>query len=263
MTQLVLEQAQRPIELTNRDKIRYDRQMRITGFGIEGQRKLKNARVLVAGAGGLGCPIAIYLAVAGIGHIRIVDKETIELSNLNRQILHWDKDVNRLKTGSAEEKLRAINPDINVEALKTEITESTVPSLAKDADIIVDGMDNFLTRFILNKAAVELGVPFIHGSIYGLEGRATTVIPRKTPCLQCIFPEAPPREVFPVIGVTPALIAVVEATEVIKCITGIGRLLENRLLLYDGESLTFREIPVFKDPRCPTCGTSQRGEKTT
>ncbi len=241
-------------ELTKRDKIRYDRQIKMPGVGFEGQKKLKNSRIFIAGGGGLGSPISIYLTVAGVGHITIVDKDKAELSNLNRQILHWDKDIDRAKTDSAKEKLSSINPDIEVDTFATEIDESNVLDLVKDSSIILDAMDNFPTRFILNKAALKLKIPFIHGGVWGLEGRATTIIPYKTACLRCIFRESPPKEVFPVIGVTPGVIGIIEATEAIKYLTGFGELLENRLLVFDGELLKFNEIIIARDPECPDCG---------
>ncbi len=241
-------------ELTEQDKVRYDRQIKMPGIGLEGQKKLKNSKVFVAGAGGLGSPISIYLAVAGVGHITIVDKDKVDLSNLNRQILHWDKDTNRIKADSAKEKLSAINPDIEVEALAVEINEGSVLDLVKDSSIILDAMDNFPTRFVLNKAALKFKVPFIHGGVWGLEGRATTILPYKTACLRCIFRESPPKGVFPVIGVAPGVIGIIEATEAIKYITGFGKLLENRLLVFDGELLKFHEIRIARDPDCPECG---------
>jgi adenylyltransferase/sulfurtransferase len=241
-------------ELSERDKIRYDRQIKIKGINVEGQLKLKNSKAFVAGAGGLGSPISIYLAVAGIGHITIIDKGKAELSNLNRQILHWDKDANRIKTESAKEKLSAINPDIEIETISAEIDDENVLDLIKDSSIILDAMDNFPTRFLLNKAALNLRIPFIHGGVWGLEGRVTTIIPYKTPCLRCITREVPPKEVFPVIGVTPGIIGIIEATEAIKYLAGFGELLENRLLVFDGELLKFHEIEIAKDPECPECG---------
>jgi len=243
--------------LTQREMERYDRQIMISNLGLEGQRRLKASRVFLAGAGGLGCPIAVYLAVAGVGTLEIVDKDTIELSNLNRQVLHWDEDIGKRKTESIQEKLRRINPDINVEATCIEINEGNFLEMIEGSDIIVDAMDNFPTRYLLNKAAVKLNIPLIHGGIWGFEGRATTIIPFKTACLSCIIPEAPPSETFPVIGVSPGLIALIEATEAIKYLTGIGRLLENRLLIYDGELMKFIEIELSRRPDCPVCGGKQ------
>ncbi len=242
------------VKLTQREMERYDRQIMIPGLGLEGQRRLKSSKVFLAGAGGLGCPIAVYLSVAGVGTLRIVDKDTVELSNLNRQVLHWDDDIGKMKAESIQEKLRRINPDIEVEADCVEIDEENFLEMIEGSDVIVDAMDNFPTRYLLNKAAVKLNIPFVHGGIWGLEGRATTIIPFKTACLSCVIPEAPPSETFPVIGVSPGLIAMIEATETIKYLTGIGSLLENRLLIYDGELMKFTEIELSRRPDCPVCG---------
>ncbi|MDI6639625.1 MAG: HesA/MoeB/ThiF family protein [Methanocellales archaeon] len=246
------------VKLTDSDKKRYDRQMMISGFGEEGQRKLKRSRVFIAGAGGLGSTSSVFLAVAGVGHLKIVDDDRIELSNLNRQILHWNRDIGRAKVDSTKEKLSQINPDVAVEVVKTTMTESNVFDLVEGSNVIVDGMDNFPTRYLLNRVAVEKKILFVHGSIYGLEGRATTIIPGRTACLRCIFPESPPPTRFPVLGATPGVIAVIQATEVIKYLTGIGRLLANRLLIYDGESMKFEEISVRRNPDCPDCSDIQK-----
>jgi len=240
-------------ELTERDKERYHRQIIIQDWGDEGQKKLKETKAFIAGAGGLGSPASIYLAVGGIGHINIVDKDVPELSNLNRQILHTEADIGRPKAESAEESLKALNPDITIEAVRDTITEDNVLGLVDDSDIIIDCMDNFPTRYILNKAAIELGIPFVHGSIWGIEGRTTFIIPRETPCLRCIFPDAPPAEVFPVLGAAPGVIGSIQATEALKYFTGVGRLLTDRLLIYDGERTEFSEIKVNKDSNCKDC----------
>jgi adenylyltransferase/sulfurtransferase len=242
------------VELSERERIRYDRQLMMPELGERGQKRLKRSKVLVAGAGGLGSPISIYLAVAGVGRIRIVDKDKVELSNLNRQILLWDEDVGRPKVEVASEKLKRLNPDVEIEALEEEITRDNVIDLAREVNVIVDAMDNFPTRFILNEAAVKLRIPLVHGAIYGLEGRATTIIPGETACLRCIYREPPPREVFPVMGVAPALIGIIEATETIKCLANFGELLKNRLLVYDGEDMSFKEVIVSRNPNCPVCG---------
>ncbi|MEW6104435.1 MAG: HesA/MoeB/ThiF family protein [bacterium] len=238
--------------LTNSEKIRYTRQILL--FKEENQIKLKGAKIFVAGVGGLGCPASMYLAVAGIGKIKIIDKDRVDLSNLNRQVLHWEKDINKAKVSSAIEKLKSINPDIEIEAIDGEITEENAISLINGCDGIFDAMDNFETRFILNKVALDLKIPLFHGSIYGLEGRATTIIPGRTVCLNCIFREAPPKETFPVIGTTPGLIAMIQATEVIKYFTSLGKLLENRYFIYNGIDMTFRELKLKKDPDCLVCG---------
>jgi len=225
------------------------------GVGEMGQEKLKQAKVFIAGAGGLGSPVAIYLAVAGVGQIRIVDRDVVELSNLNRQILHWDKDIARGKAESAGEKLQQMNSDIKIEVIAESITEDNILKLVGDCQLIVDAMDNFPTRYLLNKAALKREIPLFHGSVYGLDGMASTIIPGETACFRCMFPEPPPAATFPVVGVTPGIIGCIQATEVIKHIVGIGELLKNRLLVWDGLSTKFRELTVNKDPLCRDCGS--------
>jgi molybdopterin-synthase adenylyltransferase len=241
-------------ELTDYDLKRYDRQMLIRGFGEEGQRKLKGATAFVAGCGGLGSPIATYLAAAGVGTLVIADMDIVDLSNLNRQILHWDRNIGEDKVKSAYEKLVQINPSINVVPFLGRIDENNVLELTKGSDIIMDAMDNFETRYLLNRAALYHKIPMIHGSIWGLEGRVTTLVPGKTPCLECIFPKAPPKEVFPVLGATPGVIGTIQVTEAIKVLAGIGTTLENRLLVYDGEYMEFHEIRIEPNPECMACG---------
>ena len=238
--------------LTSKESGRYNRQIRI--FGEEGQGKLKNTKVFIAGAGGLGSPISIYLAIAGVGKIRMVDNDVVELSNLNRQILHWDKDIGKRKPESAEKKLKEINPDVEIEVISETLAETNALELVNNADLIIDAMDNFPTRYLLNRAALAKNIPFFHGAIYGFEGQVTTIIPGKTACLRCIFPKAPQPETFPVIGVTPGVIGLIQATEVIKYITGIGELLSGRLLLWDGLNSSFEEIAVERNPECADCG---------
>ena len=240
--------------LTQTELDRYARQIMMPGFGEAGQEKLKAAKVFIAGAGGLGSPISIYLANAGIGTIRIVDQDTIELSNLNRQILHWPKDVGRVKVDSAREKLSAMNPDMKLEAIRETMDESNIYHLTEGFDIIVDAMDNITTRYSLNRAAFKHNIPFVHGAIYGLEGRVMTVIPGKSACLGCIYKGVPPKAKFPVLGVTPAVIGCIQATEVIKYLTGIGDLLLNRMLVYDGLSMKFMELKIERNPSCIFCG---------
>ena len=240
--------------LTKDELTRYDRQIMLKGLGEEGQEKLKKARVFVAGAGGLGSPISIYLAVAGVGNIRIVDHDTVELSNLNRQIMHGDGDIGKRKTDSAMQKLKGLNKDINVEAISETITEDNVAELAGDCDLIVDAMDNLPTRYVLNRAAITKNIPFFHGAVYGFEGRAMTVIPGKTACLWCIYQGRVTQGKFPVIGVAPAVIGCLQATEVIKYLTGLGELLTGKLLMYDGLNLEFTRLDVKRDPKCKHCG---------
>lgn len=238
-------------ELTQRELVRYDRQLMM--LGKEGQLKLKRASVLIAGIGGLGSPIALYLAAAGIGRLILVDKDVVELSNLNRQVLFESKDIGKPKVLVVQQRLQAFNPEVEVDAVKSEMTPENAFELAEEADILVDGSDNFQMRYALNEAAIRHRLPFIHGAIYGMEGRATTIIPGETACLRCIYPEAPPPEKFPVIGTTPALIGMVQATEVLKLVAERGELLKNRMLIYDGETMEFSEISLKRDPKCPTC----------
>ncbi len=243
--------------LTEDELTRYDRQIMLKGIGKDGQEKLKKARVFVAGAGGLGSPISIYLAVAGVGTIRLVDHDTVELSNLNRQILHVNGDIGERKIDSAVQKLENLNKDVTVEAVAETITEENVSRLVGDCDLIVDAMDNLPTRYVLNRAAIEKNIPFFHGAVYGFEGRATTIIPGKTACLWCIYQGRITEGKFPVIGVAPAVIGCLQATEVIKYITGIGELLTDQLLIYDGLNLEFTKLEVKRDPNCQHCGHLQ------
>lgn len=240
--------------LTDRERTRYDRQIMIPEIGEEGQERLKQASLFVAGAGGLGSPIAIYLAAAGIGRIRMVDHDRAELSNLNRQVLHWEEDVGRPKVESAAEKLRRLNPEVKVETFAVTISEENVLGLIEGCDGIVDAMDNLPTRYLLNWAAVQKMIPFFHGAVRGFEGRAMTVIPGKSACLRCAYRGPVPQEKFPVIGVAPALIGSVQATEVIKFFTGSGGLLTNRLLMYDGLEMKFTEFKMTRNPACDHCG---------
>ena len=241
--------------LTPDERERYDRQIMIGEIGEEGQEKLKRARVAVAGAGGLGSPIAIYLTAAGMGMIRMIDHDQVSLSNLNRQILHWEEDIGRNKVDSARMKLRNLNRAVKVEAISETITEGNVSRLVDGCDAIVDAMDNLPSRYILNRCAIEKNIPLIHGAVHGFEGRALTIIPGETACLRCMYRGPVPQEKFPVLGVAPAVIGSIQATEVIKYFVGIGNLLTNRLLLYDGLKVTFREFTVKKNPNCDHCGS--------
>jgi adenylyltransferase/sulfurtransferase len=246
--------------LTPEEKQRYDRQIMIPGIGEAGQEKIKKASVFIAGAGGLGSPIALYLTAAGVGTIRVIDNDKVELSNLNRQILHGEKDIGKAKTASAYDKLTKLNKNITIETIHITIDESNAAQLTEGFDVIVDAMDNLFTRFLLNKAAVKHKVPFIHGAVSGLEGRAMTVIPGTSACIKCVYHALPPEHKFPVLGTTPAIIGAIEATEVIKYITGIGTLLTNRLLIYDGLNMKFTELKVIRDINCEHCGDTVIGK---
>ena len=248
-------------ELTENELERYDRQIILEGFGEEGQKKLKRAKVFIAGSGGLASSISFYLAVAGVGKMRIVDHGKVELSNLNRQILHWEKDIGREKVNSAGEKLAKLNSSMHIECVIETISEHNVFELVGDYELIVDAVDNFPTRYILNKAAIAKGIPFFHGAVRGFDGRAMTVIPGKTPCLKCLYSRVPAPEKFPVVGVTPGVIGCIQAAEVIKYIVGVGNLLAGRLLVYDGLNQKFTEVNVRRDPECGHCGQiASKGE---
>lgn len=243
-------------KLTAEERERYDRQIMIEEIGEAGQKKLKQARVFIAGAGGLGSPIATYLAAAGVGTIRIVDHDYVDMSNLNRQILHWNNNIGDRKVDSARAKLAGLNPSVVIETLDETIADSNVFDLLGDSDLIIDAMDNFPTRYVLNKAAIEKKIPFIHGAVRGFEGRAMTVIPGQSACFRCLYRGPAPEEKFPVIGVAPAVIGSVQATEGIKFLLGIGDLLENRILVYDGLTMTFAEFKINKNPNCDHCSDS-------
>jgi len=239
--------------LTDEDKTRYNRQIILSGWGEEGQKKVKQATVFIAGAGGLGSPVAIYLAAAGVGRLRICDFGEPELSNLNRQVLHNEEDIGKNKALSAKETIAKINPHIKVENLPDKIEGENIAQLVDDAHIIVDCMDNFPTRHILNEYAVKVRLPFVHAGVFGMSGQITFIHTPETPCLYCVFPGSPPSEVFPIVGATAGVIGTLEALEVLKYLTGKGSLLKNRMLYWDGELMTFQEIALQKDPKCIVC----------
>ena len=240
--------------LTEDERKRYDRQISLAGIGEAGQQKLKQARVFIAGAGGLGCAISTYLVAAGVGLIRLVDNDTVELSNLNRQVLHWEKDIGRPKVTSAAEKLGQLNKQVKLENITDEITRSNVHQLVNGHDLIVDALDNLPTRYLLNKVAVENNIPFFHGAVHGYEGRAMTVMPGKSACLWCLYQGAVGQGTFPVLGSTPAVIGCIQATEVIKYIIGITTMLTDRLLIYDALNMKFTEMKVKRNQNCQHCG---------
>ena len=247
------------ISLTEDECTRYDRQIMIPGWGEQGQKKLKSATTVVAGSGGLGSPSSMYLAAAGVGHLIIVDKDVFELSNLNRQILGWQKDIGRKKAEAAAEKLRALNPDIQITPRVIEISQDNVVELLNEADLVVDAMDNWTTRFLLNKTCVDLNIPFIHAGVFGLYGQIMTIIPHKGPCLRCLLPETP-KDVgkFPVLGATPGLFAMMQVMEALKILTGIGEPLTGKMLLFDGSNMTVTRINVSRRLDCPVCASHKR-----
>lgn len=243
------------MSLNLKDAIRYDRQMMIKGWGEKGQIKLKSSKIVIAGVGGLGCPAALYLTAAGVGEIKLIDNEKVELSNLNRQILHWESDIGKFKVKSAEEKLKKINSEVNVTVETSSITEENAFELIKGFNLVIDALDNFEARFYLNKACVENNIPLIHGAIEGFEGRFTTIIPKTSPCLACIYGKIPfYKGKFPVVGVTPAVIAALQSMEALKLIIGIGELTINRLLIFDGLKMEFNEVKIERNVKCKVCG---------
>ena len=242
------------MELNREELDRYTRQMMMEGWGTAIQTKIKQSTVFIAGAGGLGSPVSIYLAVAGVGNIRICDFDSPDQSNLNRQILHNHTRIGTNKALSAKQTLEELNPHIKVEALTSRIVGENVDELVGDADLILDCMDNFPTRYLLNESAIRKKIPLVHGSIWGLDGRVTFIKSPETPCLRCYFPESPPKEVFPVLGATPGVIGSLQAMEALKYLSGIGKVLSGRLLVWSGNDMSFRTFKGFKDPQCPACG---------
>jgi sulfur-carrier protein adenylyltransferase/sulfurtransferase len=247
-------------ELTTDDLSRYSRHLILPEVGIEGQQKLKAARVLCVGTGGLGSPLAFYLAAAGIGTLGLVDFDVVDASNLQRQIIHSTRDIGRKKLDSAEEKLLALNPALNVVKHDTMLTSANALEILKDYDVVADGTDNFPTRYLVNDACVLLGKPNAYGSIFRFEGQASVFATEEGPCYRCLYPEPPPPGLVPscaeggVLGILPGLVGVIQATEVIKLILGKGAPLIGRLLLVDALSMRFRELKLRKNPECPVCG---------
>jgi molybdopterin-synthase adenylyltransferase len=231
---------------------RYARQILL--FGIETQNRLKYSHALIAGTGGLGSPIAFYLAAAGVGTLTLIDHDRVSLSNLNRQILHGTSDLGNDKTRSAKRKLRDLNPLIQIITWNEKITRMNLSVMAHDADIIIDATDNFETRYILNEFAVNSGIPFIHGAVNGFSGQMFVVIPKKTACLSCLFKNPPPEQVNPVIGVTPGIIGSMQAGEAIKILTGCIPEVAGKFICWDGINTTLKSLHVRKNDNCPVCG---------
>ncbi len=249
------------ITLSNEEILRYSRHLIMPEVGMEGQQKLKAARVLCIGAGGLGSPLALYLAAAGVGTLGIVDFDVVDYTNLQRQIIHTTADVGRKKLDSATEKLKAINPFLNVRTFETKLTSENALEIFADFDIIADGTDNFPTRYLVNDACVLTGKPNVYGSIFRFEGQASVFATKKGPCYRCLYPAPPPPGLVPscaeggVLGILPGLVGVIQATEAIKLILGKGEPLISRLLLIDALGMKFRELKLRKNPDCPVCGT--------
>jgi adenylyltransferase/sulfurtransferase len=239
---------------------RYRRHLTLPEIGLDGQRKLLDARILLIGVGGLGCPAAQYLAAAGVGRLGLVDPDRVDASNLQRQVLYGMADLGRPKVEVARARIGAMNPDVQVEVFDVKLTSENALDLIRGWDLVVDGSDNFPTRYLANDACVLLGKPNVHGSVYRFEGQATVFDARQGPCYRCLFPEPPPPGQVPscaeggVLGVLPGLIAMIQATEAIKLITGVGEPLLGRLLQFDALGMSFAEYRLPKDPDCPVCG---------
>jgi adenylyltransferase/sulfurtransferase len=247
--------------LSNDEILRYSRHLIMPEVGMEGQQKLKAARVLCIGAGGLGSPLALYLTAAGVGTLGMVDFDVVDYTNLQRQIIHSTADVGRKKLDSAGEKLKAINPFLNLRTFETKLTSDNALELFREFDIVADGTDNFPTRYLVNDACVLTGKPNVYGSIFRFEGQASVFATEQGPCYRCLYPEPPPPGLVPscaeggVLGILPGLVGVIQATETIKLILGQGQPLIGRLLLVDALGMNFRELKLRKNPDCPVCGT--------
>ncbi|KHN90185.1 molybdenum cofactor biosynthesis protein MoeB [Pectobacterium actinidiae] len=247
-------------ELSHAEIARYSRHLLLAEVGLEGQQRLKSARVLLIGTGGLGAPVALYLAAAGVGTIGIVDFDFVEVSNLQRQIIHSTKDIDRPKVASAKDKIRAINPDIEVVTYNTQLSSKNALDIIRDYDLVVDGTDNYPTRYLINDACVLLGKPNVYGSIFQFEGQASVFYAKAGPCYRCLYPTPPPPGLVPscaeggVVGVLPGIIGTIQAAEAIKLIVGGSESLVGRLLLFDVWEMKQRELKLEKDANCPVCG---------
>jgi sulfur-carrier protein adenylyltransferase/sulfurtransferase len=249
-----------PVTLSKEEILRYSRHLIMPEVGMEGQLKLKNAKVALIGTGGLGAPLGMYLAAAGIGRIGLVDFDVVDFTNLQRQVIHGTKDVGRKKLDSAADTMLDINPYLEIDRHETALTSENALQILKDYDIVVDGTDNFPTRYLVNDACVLLGKPNVYGSIFRFEGQATVFAYQGGPCYRCLYPEPPPPGLVPscaeggVLGILPGTIGLIQATETVKLILGIGEPLVGRLLLYDALAMRFRELKLRRNPECPVCG---------
>jgi adenylyltransferase/sulfurtransferase len=250
-------------ELNREELVRYSRHILLPQVGEDGQRALKKSRVLVVGAGGLGSPVALYLTAAGVGTLGLVDFDVVDLSNLQRQIIHGSSGIGSPKIDSARDRLRDINPNVDVEAYQTRLTSANALEIARGYDLIIDGTDNFATRYLVNDTSVLLGIPNVYGSVFRFEGQASVFGAPDGPCYRCLFREPPPPDLIPscaeggVLGVVPGLVGTIQATEAVKLLLGIGETLVGRLLLIDAMSMAFRTLEIRKDPECPACGTHE------
>jgi sulfur-carrier protein adenylyltransferase/sulfurtransferase len=258
--QPLVQSSNRAPQLSNEEIARYSRHLIMPEVALDGQKKLKQARVLTIGAGGLGSPLALYLAAAGVGTLGIVDFDVVDESNLQRQIIHGTSDLGRPKMESARDRINDINPNVRVETYEEPLSSENAMEIFKDFDIVVDGTDNFPTRYLVNDACVLSGKPNVYGSIFRFEGQASVFYAEEGPCYRCLYPEPPPPGLVPscaeggVLGILPGAIGTIQATETVKLILGIGEPLIGRLLLYDALGMRFREMKLRKDPNCPVCG---------
>jgi adenylyltransferase/sulfurtransferase len=254
-------QTPAPVSLSNEEILRYSRHLIMPEVGMEGQLKLKAAKVLLIGTGGLGAPLGLYLAAAGVGRLGLVDFDTVDVTNLQRQIMFGSSDVGRPKSVAATERLASLNPDIQIQSYDTQLTSENALELLRDYDVIVDGTDNFPTRYLVNDVSVLLGKPNVYGSIFRFDGQVSVFGAPGGPCYRCVYPEPPPPGLVPscaeggVLGVLPGIVGCIQAMEVIKLILGVGDPLIGRLLLFDALGMKFRELKLRKNPECPVCGT--------
>lgn len=266
-TEAVIDPAARRLaelpKLDNEEVLRYSRHLIIPEVGLEGQRRLKASRVLLVGAGGLGSPLGLYLAAAGVGHLGLVDFDEVDLTNLHRQVIHGTKDLGRPKLDSARDRIADINPHVHVETYDTRLTSHNALEILRGYDVVIDGTDNFPTRYLVNDACVLSGIPNVYGSIFRFEGQVSIFATEKGPCYRCLFREPPPPGLVPscaeggVLGVLPGLVGILQATEAVKLLLGIGQPLIGRLLLVDALRAQFRTLKLQRDPECPACGTHE------
>lgn len=250
------------IQFSQEETRRYGRHFVLPNVGIEGQKKLKAARVLIIGAGGLGSPAAMYLAATGVGNLGLVDFDNVDITNLHRQLLYSSSDVGKPKVLVAQERLRTINPEVNVEVFHEQLSSRNALAIIKGYDIVIDGSDNLPTRYLVNDACVMLGKPNVYGAIFQFEGQASVFDAKRGPCYRCIFPDPPPPELVPscaeagVLGMLPAIVGNIQAVEAVKLIVGFGNSLVGRLILFDASAMDFRELKIKKSGSCPVCGES-------